>query len=94
MQSIFVSQELYMIPSMRSLTAEEYVEAFKTFLDHSTEHQCMDEFNKEQMPNIVAGWGALPPRWESHLLSWELAKTFKDFWGQEWTLNAFQFYVP
>ncbi|NXK17169.1 HNMTL methyltransferase, partial [Arenaria interpres] len=43
------------IPSMRSLTAEEYVEAFKTFLDHSTEHQCMDEFNKEEMPNIVAG---------------------------------------
>ncbi|KAI1237371.1 hypothetical protein IHE44_0014636 [Lamprotornis superbus] len=47
--------ELYMIPSMRSLTAEEYVEAFKAFLDHSTEHQCMDEFNKEQMPNIMAG---------------------------------------
>ncbi|NWV49130.1 HNMTL methyltransferase, partial [Daphoenositta chrysoptera] len=44
-----------MIPSMRSLTAEEYVEAFKSFLDHSTEHQCMDEFNKEQMPNIAAG---------------------------------------
>ncbi|NWW72171.1 HNMTL methyltransferase, partial [Climacteris rufus] len=43
------------IPSMRSLTAEEYVEAFKSFLDHSTEHQCMDEFNREQMPNIVAG---------------------------------------
>ncbi|NWU28041.1 HNMTL methyltransferase, partial [Dyaphorophyia castanea] len=44
-----------MIPSMRSLTAEEYVEAFKSFLDHSTEHQCMDEFNKQQMPNILAG---------------------------------------
>ncbi|NXP16327.1 HNMTL methyltransferase, partial [Scytalopus superciliaris] len=44
-----------MIPPMRSLTAEEYVEAFKSFLDHSTEHQCMDEFNKEQMPNIMAG---------------------------------------
>ncbi|NWZ00713.1 HNMTL methyltransferase, partial [Loxia curvirostra] len=44
-----------MIPSMRSLTAEEYVEAFKSFLEHSTEHQCMDEFNKEQMPTIVAG---------------------------------------
>ncbi|NWY71759.1 HNMTL methyltransferase, partial [Erithacus rubecula] len=43
------------IPSMRSLTAEEYVEAFKSFLDHSTEHQCMDEFNKEQMPDIMAG---------------------------------------
>ncbi|NXG49007.1 HNMTL methyltransferase, partial [Psilopogon haemacephalus] len=43
------------IPSMRSLTAEEYVEAFKSFLDHSTEHQCMDEFNKEEMPNIMAG---------------------------------------
>ncbi|NWV14878.1 HNMTL methyltransferase, partial [Ptilonorhynchus violaceus] len=43
------------IPSMRSLTAEEYVEAFKSFLDHSTEHQCMEEFNREQMPNIVAG---------------------------------------
>ncbi|NXK87878.1 HNMTL methyltransferase, partial [Formicarius rufipectus] len=45
-----------MIPPMRSLTAEEYVEAFKSFLDHSTEHQCMDEFNKEQLPNIMAGW--------------------------------------
>ncbi|NWX15475.1 HNMTL methyltransferase, partial [Aegotheles bennettii] len=42
------------IPSMRSLTAEEYVEAFKSFLDHSTEHQCMDEFNKQEMPNIMA----------------------------------------
>ncbi|NWI92517.1 HNMTL methyltransferase, partial [Pitta sordida] len=46
-----------MIPPMRSLTAEEYVEAFKSFLDHSTEHQCMDQFNKEQMPNIMAGHG-------------------------------------
>ncbi|XP_021404371.2 carnosine N-methyltransferase 2 isoform X1 [Lonchura striata] len=52
------NSDLYMIPSMRSLTAEEYVEAFKAFLDHSTEHQCMDEFNKDQMPNIVAGLGA------------------------------------
>ncbi|NXK76347.1 HNMTL methyltransferase, partial [Amazona guildingii] len=43
------------IPSMRSLTAEEYVEAFKSFLDHSTEHQCMDEFNKKELPNIMAG---------------------------------------
>ncbi|NXC44905.1 HNMTL methyltransferase, partial [Penelope pileata] len=43
------------IPSMRSLTAEEYVEAFKSFLDHSTEHQCMDEFNKEELPHIMAG---------------------------------------
>ncbi|XP_014726329.1 PREDICTED: carnosine N-methyltransferase 2 [Sturnus vulgaris] len=51
------NSELYMIPSMRSLTAEEYVEAFKSFLDHSTEHQCMDEFNREQMPNIMAGLG-------------------------------------
>ncbi|XP_075286611.1 histamine N-methyltransferase A isoform X1 [Opisthocomus hoazin] len=42
---------------MRSLTAEEYVEAFKSFLDHSTEHQCMDEFNKEEMPNIMASLG-------------------------------------
>ncbi|KAK4817653.1 hypothetical protein QYF61_023243 [Mycteria americana] len=56
-QFAFISQELYVIPSMRSLTAEEYVEAFKSFLDHSTEHQCMDEFNKEEMPNIVAGLG-------------------------------------
>ncbi|XP_056352319.1 carnosine N-methyltransferase 2-like isoform X1 [Oenanthe melanoleuca] len=51
------NSELYTIPSMRSLTAEEYVEAFKSFLDHSTEHQCMDEFNKEQMPHIMAGLG-------------------------------------
>ncbi|XP_009937034.2 carnosine N-methyltransferase 2 isoform X4 [Opisthocomus hoazin] len=51
------NSELYVIPSMRSLTAEEYVEAFKSFLDHSTEHQCMDEFNKEEMPNIMASLG-------------------------------------
>ncbi|XP_009866584.1 PREDICTED: histamine N-methyltransferase-like [Apaloderma vittatum] len=51
------NSEVYVIPSMRSLTAEEYVEAFKSFLDHSTEHQCMDEFNKEKMPNIMAGLG-------------------------------------
>ncbi|XP_064309306.1 carnosine N-methyltransferase 2 [Phalacrocorax carbo] len=51
------NSELYVTPSMRSLTAEEYVEAFKSFLDHSTEHQCMDEFNKEEMPNIMAGLG-------------------------------------
>ncbi|XP_063198149.1 carnosine N-methyltransferase 2 isoform X2 [Chroicocephalus ridibundus] len=51
------NSELYVIPSMRSLTAEEYVEAFKSFLDHSTEHQCMDEFNREEMPNIMAGLG-------------------------------------
>ncbi|NXP81332.1 HNMTL methyltransferase, partial [Ramphastos sulfuratus] len=50
------------IPSMRSLTAEEYVEAFKSFLDHSTEHQCMDEFNKEEMPNIMAGLRKVHPR--------------------------------
>ncbi|NXU74529.1 HNMTL methyltransferase, partial [Oreotrochilus melanogaster] len=46
-----------MISAMRSLTAEEYVEAFKSFLDHSTEHQCMDEFNKEEMPSIMARLG-------------------------------------
>ncbi|XP_027670757.1 carnosine N-methyltransferase 2 isoform X2 [Falco biarmicus] len=46
-----------MIPSMRSLTAEEYVEAFNSFLAHSTEHQCMDKFNMEEMPNIMAGLG-------------------------------------
>ncbi|XP_048809563.1 carnosine N-methyltransferase 2 [Lagopus muta] len=51
------NSELYVIPSMRSLTAEEYVEAFQSFLDHSTEHQCMDEFNKEVMPHIMAGLG-------------------------------------
>ncbi|XP_032045940.1 carnosine N-methyltransferase 2-like [Aythya fuligula] len=51
------NSELYVVPSMRSLMAEEYVEAFKSFLDHSTEHQCMDEFNKEEMPHIMAGLG-------------------------------------
>ncbi|XP_040461071.1 carnosine N-methyltransferase 2 isoform X3 [Falco naumanni] len=51
------NSELYMIPSMRSLTAEEYVEAFNSFLAHSTEHQCMDKFNMEEMPNIMAGLG-------------------------------------
>ncbi|XP_030310166.1 carnosine N-methyltransferase 2 isoform X3 [Calypte anna] len=51
------NSEPYMISAMRSLTAEEYVEAFKSFLDHSTEHQCMDEFNKEEMPSIMASLG-------------------------------------
>uniref|UniRef100_A0A8B9V536 HNMTL methyltransferase n=1 Tax=Anas zonorhyncha TaxID=75864 RepID=A0A8B9V536_9AVES len=44
------------VPSMRSLTAEEYVEAFKSFLDHSTEHQCMEEFNKEEI-HLLSGEG-------------------------------------
>ncbi|XP_062434906.1 carnosine N-methyltransferase 2 [Rhea pennata] len=51
------NSELYVVPSMRSLTAKEYVEAFKSFLDHSTEHQCMEAFNKQEMPHIMAGLG-------------------------------------
>ncbi|NWW99398.1 HNMTL methyltransferase, partial [Caloenas nicobarica] len=54
------------IPSMRSLTAEEYVEAFKSFLDHSTEHQCMDEFNKEEMPKIMASVNTFKLKSSSH----------------------------
>uniref|UniRef100_A0A8D2KUE1 Histamine N-methyltransferase n=1 Tax=Varanus komodoensis TaxID=61221 RepID=A0A8D2KUE1_VARKO len=42
---------------MRSLTVEEYTKAFKSFLNTSTEHQCMEQFNKEELPNIVASLG-------------------------------------
>ncbi|KYO18075.1 carnosine N-methyltransferase 2 isoform X1 [Alligator mississippiensis] len=51
------NSELYMIPTMRSLTAEEYVQAFKSFLDHSTEHQCMEQFINKEMPKILASLG-------------------------------------
>ncbi|KAL8183257.1 UNVERIFIED_CONTAM: hypothetical protein K2H54_028647 [Gekko kuhli] len=49
--------ELCVMQSMRSLTPEEYAKAFQSFLDHSTEHQCMDQFNKEELPDIVASLG-------------------------------------
>ncbi|XP_025896644.1 carnosine N-methyltransferase 2-like [Nothoprocta perdicaria] len=49
--------ELYAVAPMRSLTSEEYVEAFKVFLEHSTEHQCMEAFNEQAMPHIMAGLG-------------------------------------
>ncbi|XP_054828532.1 carnosine N-methyltransferase 2-like [Eublepharis macularius] len=50
-------KELCVMQCMRSLTAEEYTRAFQSFLDHSTEHQCMDQFNKKELPGIVAGLG-------------------------------------
>ncbi|KAH0621368.1 hypothetical protein JD844_022559 [Phrynosoma platyrhinos] len=60
-------QEILLTPSnnsapcasqlMRSLTVEEYAEAFKSFLEHSTEHQCMEQFNKEDLPSIVDSLG-------------------------------------
>lgn len=48
------SKELCVTQPMRSLTVDEYAKAFKSFLDHSTEHQCMGQFNKEELPGIIA----------------------------------------
>ncbi|KAF7241882.1 Carnosine N-methyltransferase 2 [Varanus komodoensis] len=48
------SKEICVTQPMRSLTVEEYTKAFKSFLNTSTEHQCMEQFNKEELPNIVA----------------------------------------
>ncbi|XP_060632077.1 carnosine N-methyltransferase 2-like [Anolis sagrei] len=49
--------ELSAFQPMRSLTVEEYAKAFKSFLEHSTEHQCMEQFNKEELPSIIASLG-------------------------------------
>ncbi|XP_062974704.1 carnosine N-methyltransferase 2-like [Elgaria multicarinata webbii] len=51
------NSELCVTLPMRSLTVEEYAEAFKSFLDHSTEHQCMEQFNEKDLPSIVASLG-------------------------------------
>ncbi|XP_015263432.1 PREDICTED: carnosine N-methyltransferase 2-like, partial [Gekko japonicus] len=56
-ESASLPKELCVTHSMRSLTPEEYAKAFQSFLDHSTEHQCMDQFNKKELPNIVASLG-------------------------------------
>ncbi|XP_061464885.1 carnosine N-methyltransferase 2-like isoform X2 [Rhineura floridana] len=52
-----LSKELCVIQPMRSLTVDEYAKAFKSFLDHSTEHQCMDQFNKKELPGIITSLG-------------------------------------
>ncbi|XP_044294320.1 carnosine N-methyltransferase 2-like [Varanus komodoensis] len=51
------NSEICVTQPMRSLTVEEYTKAFKSFLNTSTEHQCMEQFNKEELPNIVASLG-------------------------------------
>ncbi|XP_053261710.1 carnosine N-methyltransferase 2-like [Podarcis raffonei] len=51
------NSELCVTQTMRSLTVDEYAKAFKSFLDHSTEHQCMGQFNKEELPGIIASLG-------------------------------------
>uniref|UniRef100_A0ABM5F3S3 Carnosine N-methyltransferase 2 isoform X1 n=2 Tax=Pogona vitticeps TaxID=103695 RepID=A0ABM5F3S3_9SAUR len=48
---------LYVTQPMRRLTVEEYAKVFKSFLNHSTEHQCMEQFNKEALPSIAASLG-------------------------------------
>ncbi|KAJ6665428.1 hypothetical protein lerEdw1_003268 [Lerista edwardsae] len=53
----FISQELCLTQPMRSLTVEEYAKVFKSFLDHSTEHQCMEQFNEKELPSIIASLG-------------------------------------
>ncbi|XP_066492142.1 carnosine N-methyltransferase 2-like [Tiliqua scincoides] len=52
-----INSELCLTQPMRSLTVEEYAKVFKSFLDHSTEHQCMEQFNKKELPSIIAGLG-------------------------------------
>ncbi|XP_037704651.1 histamine N-methyltransferase isoform X1 [Choloepus didactylus] len=48
-----------MASSMRSLFSEHsrYVEAFRRFLNSSTEHQCMQEFLDKKLPGIIARIG-------------------------------------
>ncbi|XP_074071172.1 histamine N-methyltransferase [Macrotis lagotis] len=48
-----------MASSMRSLFSDHarYVEAFRRFLAHSTEHQCMQNFIEEKLPSILARIG-------------------------------------
>ncbi|XP_040827452.1 histamine N-methyltransferase [Ochotona curzoniae] len=48
-----------MASSMRSLYTDHsrYVESFRRFLSHSTEHQCMQEFMDKQLPDIIARIG-------------------------------------
>jgi hypothetical protein len=45
-----------MASSMRSLFSDHsrYVESFRRFLSHSTEHQCMQEFMDQKLPGIIA----------------------------------------
>ncbi|XP_006106684.1 histamine N-methyltransferase-like, partial [Myotis lucifugus] len=48
-----------MASSMRSLFSDHsrYVESFRRFLNHSTEHQCMQEFLDKKLPGIIARIG-------------------------------------
>ncbi|XP_026309654.1 histamine N-methyltransferase isoform X3 [Piliocolobus tephrosceles] len=48
-----------MASSMRSLFSDHgrYVESFRRFLSHSTEHQCMQEFMDKKLPGIIARIG-------------------------------------
>uniref|UniRef100_A0A2I2Z9X3 Histamine N-methyltransferase n=1 Tax=Gorilla gorilla gorilla TaxID=9595 RepID=A0A2I2Z9X3_GORGO len=48
-----------MASSMRSLFSDhgKYVESFRRFLSHSTEHQCMQEFMDKKLPGIIARIG-------------------------------------
>nr|XP_042716841.1 histamine N-methyltransferase isoform X2 [Chrysemys picta bellii] len=48
-----------MASSMRSLLSDHsrYVEAFRLFLENSTEHQCMLEFIEKKLPGIISSIG-------------------------------------
>ncbi|XP_010374047.1 histamine N-methyltransferase isoform X3 [Rhinopithecus roxellana] len=48
-----------MASSMRSLFSDHgrYVESFRRFLSHSTEHQCMQEFMDKKLPGIITRIG-------------------------------------
>ncbi|XP_008071870.1 histamine N-methyltransferase [Carlito syrichta] len=52
-----------MASSMRSLFSDHsrYVESFRRFLSHSTEHQCMQEFMDKKLPGIIARIGDTKP---------------------------------
>ncbi|XP_017716685.1 PREDICTED: histamine N-methyltransferase [Rhinopithecus bieti] len=44
---------------MRSLFSDHrrYIESFRRFLSHSTEHQCMQEFMDKKLPGIITRIG-------------------------------------
>ncbi|XP_057350465.1 histamine N-methyltransferase [Manis pentadactyla] len=48
-----------MASSMRSLFSDHsrYIESFRRFLDNSTEHQCMQEFMDNKLPDVIARIG-------------------------------------
>lgn len=51
-----LSRSFTMEPSFKSLAFDDdrYQRSFKLFLERSSEHQCMQDFIKNQLPDILA----------------------------------------